>query len=261
MVSQITITVLIITMCLSVLIPIFLFFLFKKKYDISMKVVLFGALTFILFVQILEGIINGYILNSATMASFIENAWVFIPYTVFMAGIFEEVGRYIMMRFALKRYRKWKDGLAFGIGHGGVESIFILGLSNLSMIIFAFQINAGTFDQLLTNDSIKEVLMPIKEQLIAASPYMMMLGPVERLCAIALHIALSILVLYGVKSKKIQYLVYAVLAHAVFNLPAAFYQAGLLSNVLIIELLTVLFTIIILIFVFRSGNWFKQLEE
>src|SRR5699024_12285388 len=109
-------------MCLSVLIPIFLFFLFKKKYDISMKVVLFGALTFILFVQILEGIINGYILNSATMASFIENAWVFIPYTVFMAGIFEEVGRYLMMRFVLNRYRKWKEWQAFGVGDVGVRT-------------------------------------------------------------------------------------------------------------------------------------------
>src|SRR5699024_5551368 len=125
---------------------------------------------------------------------------VYVPYAVLTAGVFEEAGRYIMMILVLKNYREWRDGLAFGIGHGGMESILILGLSNLTMIIYAMQINAGTFEQLLTNETVKQALIPIKEQLITASPLMTALGPIERICAIALHIALSILVLYAIKN-------------------------------------------------------------
>src|SRR5690625_2683858 len=139
-------------------------------------------LTFVLFVVILEGAFNGFLLNSAATAPFFENAWVLVPYGALMAGVFEEVGRYIMMRFALKKYRDWQDGLAFGIGHGGIESILILGLSNLTMIIYAIQINAGTFVQLMTNDALKEALMPIKEQLTATSPLLAALGPIESMC-------------------------------------------------------------------------------
>lgn len=257
MVSQSTITAMIISMSLSVLIPVILFVIFKRKYNISIKVVLFGTLTFILFVQIIEGTIHGILLNNEATAPFFESLWVFIPYSVLMAGVFEEVGRYIMMSLALKKYREWKDGLAFGIGHGGIESILILGLSNLTMVIYALQINAGTFEQLLTNDTIREALMPIKEQLIATSPFMAALGPVERMCAIALHISLSIVVLYAIKSKQIKYLIYAIVAHALFDIPAALYQTGILSNVFIVEMITVLFAIIAVLYIVRSGKMWE----
>lgn len=258
MVSQATITAMIISMSLSVLIPVILIIIFKRKYKISIKVVLFGVLTFILFVGILEGAFNGLLLNSAATAPFFESAWVLVPYGALMAGIFEEVGRYIMMRFALKKYRDWHDGLAFGIGHGGIESILILGISNLTMIIYANQINAGTFDQLMANDTLKEVLMPIKEQLTATSPLMAALGPIERVCAIALHIALSILVMYAIKSGKMKYLIYAIAFHALFDVPAALYQTGILPNIFIVEAIIVLFAIIAVVYIVRSRKMWKS---
>lgn len=257
-VSQATIKAMLISMSLSLFIPVILIIILKRKYKISIKVVLFGALTFILFAVILEGALNGFLLNNAVTAPFFGNAWVLVPYGALMAGVFEEIGRYTMMRFALKKHRDWKDGLAFGIGHGGIESILILGLSNLTMIIYAYQINAGTFDQLMSNENLKSALLPIKEQLIATSPLMTALGPIERVCAIALHIALSVLVMYAIKSKKIKYLVSAIVIHALFDVPAALYQTGVLPNVFIVEAIIVLFAILAVLYIVRSRKIWKN---
>ena len=41
------------------------------------------------------------------------------------AGIFEEIGRYLGFKIALKNNRRWIDGIAFGIGHGGIEAILL----------------------------------------------------------------------------------------------------------------------------------------
>ncbi len=257
MVSQAVITMIMINAVLAILIPSVLFIFLKKKYRISFKPVLFGILTFIVFAQIIEAAVHGILFTNETTAAMLDKAYVFVPYAVLMAGIFEETGRYVVMALFMKKYREWKDGLAFGTGHGGIEAVLILGLSNIMMLIYALQINNGTFDQMLANDAISEALLPVKEQLLTASPLLSILGPVERIAAITLHIAMSVIVLYALKSKQIRYLFYAIFLHALFDLPAALFQAGIFTNIYIIEAIMVLFAVCAVIFITRSRKWFE----
>ena len=259
MVSQGTMAAMTTSMVLSIVIPLLLLIFAKWKYGISLKVVFAGMFTFILFAQVLEGVLNVVLFSNETAGSFLNKAWVYVPYGSLMAGLFEETGRFLVFTFMLKKAREWKDGLAFGIGHGGIESILVLGLSNVSMLIYAQMINAGTFEDLFVNEAMKESLLPIQEQLLGASASMFYLGIFERVCAITLHIALSILIVYGISKNRKRMLVYAILIHSVFNIPAALYQKGIITNSVVLEAIIAVFAVICAYFIVRSKReWFQS---
>jgi len=75
----------------------------------------------------------------------------------------------------------------------------------------------------------------ISNSLINTAPYMFLVSGFERLFAFSIQIGLSLVVLYGVKSKKYKYLFYAILIHAFIDFPAALFQKGIISDVWIIE--------------------------
>jgi len=259
MVSSTMIVSMFISFIIAVGTPIFLLVFFKKRYKISLIVLLIGMVTFFLFANVLEGLLHSYFLvwNKSTK-QFFENPWLFMLYGGLMAGIFEETGRFIMMKFALKKYREWRDGLAFGLGHGGMEAILLVGINSIMMIVFAFMINNGTFDSLLINEQTIEALSPVKEQLTSSSPFMILLGGIERLSALSIHLGLSILVLYGIHKRKIIYLFLAILIHAVFDFPAALYQAGVITNIYLVELLIAIIAAGSIYWVVKSKKLFED---
>ncbi|CAM4172204.1 YhfC family intramembrane metalloprotease [Lederbergia lenta] len=236
MVNTLTIIAIIISLAISVGAPIVLVVIFKRKLGISIKVVLFGMLTFFFFSQVLEQLAHAYFLfGNETTEKLFKNPWMYMLYGGLMAGIFEETGRFIIMKYVLKHFRRWRDGLAFGIGHGGMEAIILVGLNSVVMIIFAMMINSGNIESLLVNAQVREVLAPISDQLTNSSSYFFLLGGIERLSAIAIHIGLSILVLYAIRNQKMIYLFYAIIIHAIFDFPVALYQADVIENIFVIE--------------------------
>jgi len=259
MVSSGTIVSMIVSFIIAIGTPIFLLVFFKKRYKISLIVLLIGMATFFLFASVLEGLLHSYLLvwNTSTK-QFLENPWLFMLYGGLMAGIFEETGRFIMMKLALKKYREWKDGLAFGLGHGGIEAILLVGVNSIVMLVFAFMINNGTFDSLLINEQTREAMAPIKAQLTSGSSFIIFLGGIERLSALAIHLGLSILVLYSIRSRKIMFLFLAILIHAFFDFPAALYQAGVIKNIYLVELLIAIIAVGSIYWVVKSRKLFKD---
>ncbi|RST77019.1 YhfC family intramembrane metalloprotease [Siminovitchia acidinfaciens] len=255
MVSSVTIASIAISLIVAVGAPIALLIIFKKKFNISLKVLIFGVLTFILFAQVLEGLVHGYFLvfNKSTKAYF-DNVWLFMLYGGLMAGIFEETGRFIVMKFMLKKYREWKDGLAFGLGHGGIEAMLIVGVTNVTMIVLAFMINGGTYDSFVTGEA-AAAMAPLYDQLTGPASVIQLFGGVERLGALAIHLGLSILVLYGIRKGKNIYLLYAILIHAVMDFPAALYQKGII-NIFIVEAYLLILAIGFIIWIVKSRAMF-----
>lgn len=105
------------------------------------------------------------------------------------AGIFEETARLIGYRI-LRTARSWGDGVTIGLGHGGMESI-IVGWSVLASLIAAGGPArlGGTWD------------LPLA-------------GAVERIGAICMHVALSLVVLEAVRRRNYWYYAAAILWHA-----------------------------------------------
>ena len=105
------------------------------------------------------------------------------------AGVFEELARYLIMRFLLKQ-KDWLSGLLFGAGHGGVEAILFVGISAVSLILSPTSTIAGD---------------------------LYFIGGIERFFAMLMHIGLSIIVLQGVVKKKFVYIVSAIFIHGLID--------------------------------------------
>ena len=65
------------------------------------------------------------------------------PVASFSAGLFEETGRLLVMLWLLRRFHRWVDGISFGLGHGGIEAILLVGLAQASYLGLAVMINTG----------------------------------------------------------------------------------------------------------------------
>lgn len=101
------------------------------------------------------------------------------------AGVFEELGRFIMMHFFMMQC-DWQSGFLFGVGHGGIEAVLFVGINALTMVL-SLTANVYNID--------------------------FFIGGIERLFAMLLHIGLSIIVLQGVIQRKFIYVVLAIIIH------------------------------------------------
>ncbi|MCL2323433.1 MAG: YhfC family intramembrane metalloprotease [Oscillospiraceae bacterium] len=251
MVPNLSIIFMVLSLLVGVIFPLILslYLIIKKKFKLTCF--LLGAACFFLFASILEGLCHNYFLNlnKTTSDLLLNNTLYYVLYGSLMAGIFEEVGRFIMMSLFMKKNHEYKDGFIFGLGHGFMEALLILGIVFLNNIILTLSINSGSFDQILSTipDSSKNAYISAKDALINTSSSIFLLGGVERIFAITIHVAFSLVVLYAIRNKKIQYLFIAILGHALVDVPSALYQKQVIPLNLVYILLVS--TVIILIFV------------
>lgn len=254
MISTTSMNFMIISAIISFFIPIGAYIYFKKMDKITFKPVFIGILTFILFSQVLEKLLHYVVISNKV----ITNQFVFTIYGALAAGIFEEVGRYIMYKSFLKKNREWKDGVAFGIGHGGIEAILIGGFSYINLFIYSQMINSGTFD-LIASKLPADSVTALKNSLMLPS-YNFLLGGIERLSAFVMQIGFSLIVLYAVRERKHLYLLLAVLLHAFIDFPAALYQLKFINNIVVVEILVVIIAVIIGVCAARSRKFFERTD-
>jgi uncharacterized membrane protein YhfC len=147
-----------------------------------------------------------------------------------MAGVFEECGRYIVMKYIMKKDRTRENAVLYGIGHGGIEILAVV----LPTIII-YLVSAILFSQGTAEDAMK-ALKITEENAAAALPSVqaaamfdisgMILNVIERLFAMLLHIGLTVIVFYGVINAKKGYLPLAILLHMLMDTFPALYQKG-----------------------------------
>jgi len=131
------------------------------------------------------------------------------------AGVFEEVARYLALKFWLKKDTHTLLPLKYGIGHGGVEAL-LLGLLALFALIQVVVLSGDSLEALVPPEQIELALSQI-ETYWAVPWYHSLLGAAERISAMAFHIGASILVYKSVRTKNLLYLIIAVLGHAVLD--------------------------------------------
>ncbi len=191
-----------------ILLPVLTGVYFSRKFNLSWKLFLAGGLTFIAS-QVLH-------IPLVLALTFTLQAWGTIAYALILgllAGLFEETARYILFKFFLKKSVKWDESVYVGIGHGGTEAIILgilAGLAFVNMLIYR------SID-LATIPSIPPEQLELAKQQVAAywstPPYLALLGLVERIFTMCVHVALSVMVLYGLLSKKQIWFWVAVLWH------------------------------------------------
>jgi uncharacterized membrane protein YhfC len=178
-----------------------------------------GALTFIasqvVHIPILYGL--DYVIKQA-FPSF-PKEWALPFNAVFLgllAGLCEEIARYVVYRRFVPTARTWKQALVFGTGHGGIEAIIFGVIACLTVA----QMVALRGTDLSTLGIPAEQVPLVQQQLDTfwASPwYAGLLGALERVFAICFHISASVLVLQTFTRKNIAWLWLAVLWHAIVD--------------------------------------------
>lgn len=255
MVSSLSIIFMFISLLLVFAFPIGLWIYFYKKERISAIAVLVGGITFAISQIVLRMPLLQLLQGQSWYAIMAKNIWISALFLGLTAGIFEEVGRFFGFKFFLKKKLEWKNGIAFGIGHGGIEAIILTGLTFINNIIFSLMINSGAFDQ-ISGTFTPGLSDYIVETLANTDPVMFLVGGFERVFAIIAHIAFSIIVLYGVKYRKGVYLIYAIIAHTFLDAPMVVisYYFGTWAA----EGYVVLFTAAALIFIIKSKKTFME---
>jgi uncharacterized membrane protein YhfC len=117
--------------------------------------------------------------------------------------------------------------LGYGIGHGGAEAWIVGVLVQIQWIVFAVVANRGQLDSYLGNLP-DESLMRIHVVLASLSPLTAAIFLLERVAALAFQIGLSVLMWRGVRAGWHAILPLAIVAHALVDVPAALFQAGVL---------------------------------
>ena len=198
-----------------VVVPLVIAILWVKKKKEKVTTVLFGALTFFVFAIVLEKPIQNVLIFPTAMglqehaASQFINArpvlWALL--VGLFPGVFEETGRLVIYKTVLKKEKNRETSISHGIGHGGFEVMFILGMTYASYIAYAFMINSGAFGEIVEQvraaapDQVDQVYA-IAEQLASFSAGDLVINIAERVFAVLYHIGASMLVFYACKEKK-----------------------------------------------------------
>ena len=225
---------LIITIILMIAIPVIFFIYWRRKHaeQTNISWLIAGAIGFIVSARVLElGVHYFCIISDNPVSRFINaNTMAFVLYGIIMAGVFEECGRYIVLKTIMKRNRTRENAVLYGIGHGGIEILAVILPGIISYLVVAV---------MFSRESVEEALNALKiteETAAAAFPSfqaaavfdygMMAANVIERLLAMLLHIALTVIVHYGVINAKKDCLPAAILLHMMMDTFAALYQRG-----------------------------------
>lgn len=135
------------------------------------------------------------------------------------SGLCEESARYVAMRWVARRDRGWAGVLQYGAGHGGIESMIF---GTLALLSFLNMVAAPFADRLGVPAEAQGALADAARAYWASPWYLPALAGYERLCAIAAHLGMSVLVMRAVTRRNLGYLVLAVLAHTALNAPVLY---------------------------------------
>lgn len=214
-VSAVSIAGIIFSMVISIGLPVVLLILVKKKLHADMAAFGIGMLTFVLFALILEQLLHSIMLN-AFGDMLTGNIWFYAVYAGLAAGVFEETGRFVAMKFWMKKRLSKENSIMYGVGHGGVEAVLIVGMTCISNLITAIMINSGSIEQAystIEDGAGKELAIQGLSVLWTTPGYQFFLAGVERISAIVLHICLSYLVYRAVKYGMKKYYFIAIGIH------------------------------------------------
>lgn len=173
---------------------LFLFLLFRRRrLAVSL---LAGVLSFLISQLLLRLPILQYVLPNFDwfLTLSVLRPLEYGLFLSFTAGLFEETARFVAFTILGPSHISKRDGLCFGVGHGGFEALWVF-----------FQV-------------LPTILSPLA---LAGGSLPYLASGVERVGAIAFHTGASLIILAGFRSKrKWPALLLAIFLHTVFDFTA-----------------------------------------
>ena len=243
------------TALFAIVYPLVLALIAHRRLRVSWKYFGFGVIIFLLF-QLVSRVPVVIILGSVLAPQLKSSPaflYTWIVILAITAGLFEEVGRYIGYRWLMKRDEKtWSKAVMYGIGHGGLESMVLIGGGTLLTVLNIIVLSATNLNSL---PSSQHTLIVQQFAAINAEPWWLSLaGAWERLWTLPIHIALSVVVLQVFRRNAIVWLWLAVLAHSIVDFTTAIIPqliGASVTSTLLVEGLVAIFGILAIVVIFR----------
>jgi uncharacterized membrane protein YhfC len=218
--------------------PIVLGVIAHRQLHVGWRYAGYGATVFVVFqlvtrvpaVQLIQVALGPQLKASPVLM------WTWLVALAVSAGVFEEVGRYFGYRLFMRHDDKtWSRAVMYGIGHGGLESILLVGGMMALALVSLWAAANGGLDSL--PDDQRAAAAQQLQALNAQPGWAGLLGAWERLWTLPIQIALSVMVLQVFRRGKLIWLLWAVLGHAFVDLVAVGLQQllgpGLATSLLI----------------------------
>lgn len=254
-----------ITVILMIAIPVCFFICWRRKHREQTKIswLIAGAAGFVISARMLEvGVHYLCIVADNPVSRFINgNTAAFVIYGITMAGIFEECGRLIILKYILKKDRTRENAVIYGIGHGGIEILTVLLPAMILYLAIAVMFSQGDTEAALKTLNITEetatAALPSVQAAAAFDYAMMVMNVMERLLAMLIHIGLTVIVYYGVVNAKKLCLPAAILLHMLADTFPALYQRGILP-LWAVEIWIAFWTLMIMLI---AAKLYKRMSE
>ena len=229
-----TVPALIITVILMTAVPAIFFVYWRRKHKEQTNIswLIAGAIGFIVSARMLElGVHYFCIISDNPVSRFINGSTaVYVLYGTITAGVFEECGRHIVLKYIMKKNRTRENAVLYGIGHGGIEILAILLPTMITYLVIAVLFSQGDVEHALSSLKITEetaaAALPSVRAAAAFNFGMMAANVIERFFAMFIHIGLTVIVYYGVVNAKKSCLPGAILLHMLMDTFPALYQRG-----------------------------------
>ena len=254
-----------ITIILMIAIPVCFFICWRRKHKEQTKIswLIAGAAGFVISARMLEvGVHYFCIVADNPVSRFINgNTAAFVLYGITMAGIFEECGRLIILKYILKKNRTRENAVIYGIGHGGIEILTVFLPAMILYLAIAVMFSQGDTETALKTLNITEetaaAALPSVQAAAAFDYAMMAMNVMERLLAMLIHIGLTVIVYYGVVNAKKLCLPAAILLHMLADTFPALYQRDILP-LWAVEMWAVFWTLMIMLI---AAKLYKRMSE
>ena len=184
------------TLALSVLFPLAAWMLLARRKKGLTAAVLAGAVGFVVPQLLIRlPILQVLSLNQGWQAFCADNVVLAYAFYASTAALFETAGRFLSLRGLLHKRLSYDTALGAGIGHGGIESIVLIGIAYVNNIVISLMINAGTFPHTPETQAISSALSQ-------TAPGMFLLAGAERVFTMLFHLMLTTLLCLCLMRKK-----------------------------------------------------------
>ena len=171
-------------------------------------------------------------------------------YVGLRTGIFESGFSYLVILKTKLKKMGYKEGVAFGLGFGAVEAIFLGITSFLNILLFV--LFPGMIALLPEAQQMALLAGLESNSLIVFAPVM------ERTVLMFIHVFSTLLVLYAVKAKKLSYLGLSILFKAIVDgiIPWLVFNLSPITDIVNAYLIEIPF-IILAVFSYFGIKWIK----
>lgn len=186
---------------------------------------LLGLLVYFTFAIVCPTFVHTIFLNQGrpTSAFLNSNVISYSAYYAIVVGILEELGIFVAFKKILVNYDKKDTALMYGLGHAGLDVLFMNALSIVTFIIFATALNEKGVE------GFKEIYEGIEgvdidkniEYLTSISIVQLLLQALRYILFFVFHLFTSIIVFYAAKRSTIEYYWIAVLLRGLLTIPGS----------------------------------------